>query len=98
MKEFHQYLTNAEKYLTALRIVESNLQKEFKTRQPTINLSVSPIDFRIDDEENDSQFFKYPIGTKMIDVWAESNSIPFKMDLIKEDGKLKIVAIYPPID
>lgn len=36
------------------------------------------------------------------DIWDDKTQshkyIPFKMDLIKENGKLKIVAIYPPIN
>jgi hypothetical protein len=37
----------------------------------------------------------------MIEVWRKSDEndfIPFKIDLIKANGKLKVVAIYPPID
>jgi hypothetical protein len=48
-------------------------------------------------EKSIAGFFNYPNGTRMIEVWDIEN-LPFKIDLIRERGKLKIIAVYPPID
>ena len=98
LNELHQFLNDYEKYLAALRTVETKLRNSFQKDNPTVSLSFLPTDFRIDIENNNHGFFDYPAGTRMLEVWGESDSIIFVMDLIKEDGKLKIVAIYPPID
>ncbi len=92
-------MVDFEKLNQALRTVASSLRKERKRHTSETDLAMSPGSFRIDLEENSGRFFNYPAGTKMIEVWPdEIAALPFKMDLIRVGGKLKIVAIYPPMD
>lgn len=98
LNEFRHLLNNYEKLIAALRTLESTLRTRFQKEHSTAKLSYKPKDFRVYAEENYNNFFDYPIGTKMTEVWCENGSLIFKLDLIEENGELKIVAIYPPID
>ena len=100
LDKFHQYLNDGEKYLSVLKTYESKLRADLQKQQPSINFSKSSIDFSVNSEENSRQFFNYPVGTKMLFVFSTPFDFcfAFKMDFIKEAGKLKIVAIYIPMD
>jgi hypothetical protein len=98
---FRKQMIEAEKLNTELRKLELKLRSKAEKAAPKAKLRFFPNDFRIDIEENMGLFFNYPEGTRMIEVWRKSDEndfIPFKIDLIKANGKLKVVAIYPPID
>ncbi len=96
--QLRRQLKDFEKLIAALRIVESDAEAALKKANPKGDLLFTPTDFRVSVEENRSRFFDYPVGTKMFEVWPDKMEVPFKMDLIKEDGKFRIVAVYPPID
>ena len=99
IKQFRQHLAEFEKLNAALRVIESEAQAVLRKHHPKTRSSVFPNDFKAMVEENNGRFFNYPVGTKMIDVWPNENlPLPFKMDLIKEKGQLKIIATYPPVD
>jgi hypothetical protein len=101
LANFRKQIVEAEKLNAELRKLESKLRLKAQIKNAKAKLGFSASDFRIDIEENSGLFFNFPIGTRMIDVWTNSIKdafLPFKMDLIKENGKLKVVAIYPPMD
>jgi hypothetical protein len=98
LDELRQFLNDYEKFVTALRTVEAKLRNNLLKKNPDAKKSLSTKDFRVDVEENHNRFFDYPVGTRMLEVWSNKSSTPFVMNLIEEDGKLKIVAIYPPMD
>ncbi len=98
---FRKQMIKAEKLNAELRKFESKLRTEAETKVSVSTIELTDTDFSIGIIENSGLFFNYPAGTKMIDAWTKSDKdyfLPFKMDLIKENGKLKVVAIYPPID
>lgn len=98
LNEFRQLLNNYETFLAALKTVESKLRTAFRKKKPDVEISFSPTEFPVHVEENYNRFFDYPIGTKMLEIWCDNDSLLFVMNLIKENGKLKVVAIYLPID
>jgi hypothetical protein len=60
--------------------------------------STTVIEFDVYVKTNSDRFFDFPEGTKTIDVWPEVEHIPLTMDIIRAGKKLKIIAVYPPID
>lgn len=97
--QFRRRMADFEKLNQALRTVASGLREDRKRLTSETDLAMAPRSFEIDLEENTGRFFNYPVGTRMIEVWPdEIAALPFKMDLIRVGGKLKIVAIYPPMD
>ncbi len=87
-----------ERLVDAVRIVEAEAKAELRRSKPNHDFLIKPDMFWARAEPTTTKFFNYPLGTRMIEVWPEGEDIPFKMDLIKQNGKLRIVAIYPPID
>lgn len=98
LDELSQRFNDYEKFLSALKIVETKLRNNFLKEKPDASIFFSPTDFSVSVEENYNRFFDYPVGTRMLEVWCKIGSLLFVMNLINEDGKLKIVAIYLPMD
>jgi hypothetical protein len=103
VNQLRSFLRNLEKLDDAFRKLErkfrSNRQKE---KLKTISV-LQPKDLRIYAEPIGKEFFNFPIGTRIIEVWsafdmAKSSFFPFKFDLLREKGKLRIIAVYPPMD
>jgi hypothetical protein len=99
-REFFLYIQKIEKMVATLRLVEAKWRTKRQTSEQKLNFDFSPEDFWVDIEES-SNFFNYP-DKRMVEVWDDHlpphKTLLFKMDLVKENGKLRIVAIYPPID
>jgi hypothetical protein len=94
--EFRKRQGEFEQLVAAYRIVESR-SRAFLSKDARKELSGK--DLRVSFADNDQgQFFKYPTHTQMLEVWPETKDILLIMDLIREGGKLKIVAVYMPID
>ncbi|MBK7392977.1 MAG: hypothetical protein IPI64_06680 [Chloracidobacterium sp.] len=91
-------LSKYEKINAALRKLENKYRSELKQKRPNVQFNVAPKEFRINKEVENTQFFNYPKGTKMFSAWPENDDVFFIIDMIREKGKLKIVAVYPPID
>jgi len=98
VEEFRQHMANYEKFVGALRIVERELRKDLMMLRANTKLALSAKDFRAKPLVNDRRFFEFPVGRQMIEVWPEKHDIIFKMEMIKQNGKLTIVVLYPPID
>jgi len=94
--EFRNRVENFEQLIAAVRIVESRsraglpkgARKKLSSREIQVNFA----------ENGQSRFFDYPIHTQMFQVWPETDDTILMMDLIREKGKLKIVAVYPGMD
>lgn len=101
-KTIVEYRKNQEKFEklnAALKIIELKNRTEAQKKYPERNFTFSPKNFWIGIDESRKPFFNYPIGTRLVEVLPNDiKFLYFKMDLIKENGKLRIVAIYPPID
>ncbi|GEM_PF-4137482 len=97
LRQFRYFLSNMEKLISVFREIEHRFRASRQDKNLNANMVLSPDDFRVDVESNVGKFFNYPIGTRILEVWAFEN-MPFKIDLIREKGMLKIVAVYPPID
>ncbi len=99
ISEFREQIAEFEKLVEELRIIAWEERAAQRKTDPKAKFSLVQNDFHAQVEENRGLFFDYPVGTKMIEVWPnEGVLLFFKMDLIKEKGRLKIVAIYPPMD
>jgi hypothetical protein len=98
--QFYKYVRKIERNVALLRIIETRWRTKRLTLEPKISFQFTVDDFFV--RIADGDFFNYPETTRMVDVWWDNvpphKYIPFKMDLIKENGKLKVVAIYPPMD
>ncbi len=96
--ELRQHLTKAELLISVLKKIETHFLTQIKEKELPQSIYL-PQNFGIDIDENKSLFFNYPIGMRLIAVWSnEEDFLFFKMDLVKENGKLKVVVIYPPMD
>jgi hypothetical protein len=101
LEGFRAQMVEAEELISELRKLESKFRTEAETKVSVSAIKLTDVDFTVSIIENSGLFFNYPVGTRMIDVWTKTDKdgfLPFKMDLIKENRKLKVVAIYPPID
>jgi hypothetical protein len=98
LRALRKRIRDFEELAADLRIIEREARNELTRVPKTYFAPLRPEDFRASDEVNTRRFFDYPVGTKLIDVWDEDVGIPFKIDLIAEKGRMKIVAIYPPMD
>ncbi|MGH9949550.1 MAG: hypothetical protein ACRD6X_20435 [Pyrinomonadaceae bacterium] len=98
VSEFRKILGDAEKYNAAGRKVEVRLQKDLMKSRPTLDLRIFPNQLRVDLKINEGRFFKYPKGTRIIQVWPNGVDVPFVLDMIKHNGRIKIVAAYAPMD
>ncbi len=97
--EYRRRQAKYDELIAAWRNIEKDFRAEFSKKKPEIRQSFKPSDFWVGDEKNSGRFFNYPKGTRMIEVWWNDDiSVPFKIDMILENGRLKIVAVYPPID
>lgn len=92
LDQYTNGMLDFERLNQALRTIEN----ETRPKNKSVNRTIS---FRIDYKDNIRRFFKYPSGTRIIEAWPdEFQWFPFKIDMIRNKGKLQIVAIYPPID
>jgi len=98
LREFRHRLVGSENVNAALRVVERHLRLELLRKRPATRLSVRPSEFRVYKEANKEGFFHFPVDVPMYNVWTDNDFIILKVDMVREDGKLKIVAVYPPID
>lgn len=98
LKDYRQYLDDYEKYISVLRTLRTKNLRKNGTQKLFFSSRILPKQFEISVEKSTSRFFNYDGETKMLRVWNKDISLPFVMDLIREDGKLKIIAIYVPMD
>jgi hypothetical protein len=101
LEEYLRFQKNFEILVSAYRVVERNARLDLVKKNPRVRITLQPADFWIDAETNENRFFDYPSDTRMIVVLPKFNSkikAVLKMDLIREGAKLRIVAVYPPID
>ncbi len=98
LAEFHELQSRLETLVGSLRVVERNLQAELLQKFPKTILDARPKDFRVYKEPNREGFFGYAETTQMYDVWPETDGFFLKIDMIREKGTLRIVAVYPPMD
>lgn len=94
IEQARKYLTDAEKLYSILCKFTAKLKVLYETQTKHKSdalfqeIGKPTIDFL------DDNFFDYPVGTRIIEIYA----FPFKIDMIKEKRKLKIIAVYPPMD
>ena len=95
--QYRQNQKNFEQLIAALRIVESRSRVGLPKGS---RKELSSKNFLVVFADNDhSRFFNYPSNTQMLEVvWPGPERLPWIMDLIREGGKLKIVAVYPGMD
>lgn len=99
VKNLRERIRQAEKLVTELKFLETSTRIALKRTGKNPDSIFTNKHFRVDDEVNSRRFFDYPVGTKLIEVWSTVEyELPFKIDLISDQGRLKIVAIYPPMD
>lgn len=96
--EFHARQIKYEQLVVALRTIERKLRTELVRKRPKTILRVRPSEFRVYKEPNKGRFFKYSTEIQVYDVSSAKDNILFKIDIIRDGRKLKIVAVYPPMD
>ncbi len=98
LDEFRGRLVNFERLNAALRVIEKDLRVKLSRKHSKTRLTFTPKEFRVYKEPNKERFFRYPASIQMFDVWAFNDSVLLKIDMVRERGKLRIVAVYPPMD
>jgi len=96
IRSLRKRIRECERLVNDLRMAEKIASQKLK-RQDASN-TLKPEDFWVGDEVNTGRFFDYPPGTKLIEVWPKEFEMPFKIDMIFESGRMRIVAIYVPMD
>lgn len=96
--DFRELETNREILNAKLRGVERKFREDLLRRHPKTDLVYTATQFRVFKERNSERFFGYPVEVQIYDVWTRGSGTVLKIDMIREGGKLKIVAVYPPID
>jgi hypothetical protein len=99
LAEFDQLQLKFETLIAALRAVQKRLEGELIRKKPIARTKFLPADFRVYRERNTDAFFGYSKETQVYEVWPEDVGIPpFKLDMVREKGSLRIIAVYPPMD
>jgi hypothetical protein len=98
LKEYRALEAKYEELNSALRLVEKTLRKQLAHSDPHSVRLLTPNDFRIYKEPVERTFFNFSPEIQIYQAWSDLDSGMFVIDMIREKGKLKIVAFYPPID
>ncbi len=98
LQEYRQHHNDFGLVVKALDQLEAKLRAERIRKQPRSIRAFRPEDFKVDKELNRGKFFGFANSTWIYQIWPKDFEVPFVVDMIREKGKLKIVAIYPPID
>jgi hypothetical protein len=91
-------LRGYEQLVRQLRLLERSTRNSLTSAQREKFRPFRPSDFRYSSEIERNGFFDLPQGSKIIEIWPDKLNIPFKIDMIERANKLKIIAIYPPLD
>jgi hypothetical protein len=98
LKEYRQHQNDLGLIVKALDRLEAKLRAERIRKHPRSIPPFRPQDFTVYRELNRGKFFGFESSKWMYQVWSHGLDVPFIVDMIREKGKFKIVAVYPPID
>lgn len=96
LEEYRQHQNDFGLVVKAIGRLEGELRVERVRKHPRPIRAFRPEDFRVYKEPNRGKFFRFPSSTRIYQVWPDD--LNFIVDMTRENGKLKIIAIYPPID
>ncbi len=96
LAKFRQRQVNYEVLNSTLRDIVIKLQSQRLQKRATLPLTFKNDDFRVYKEPNRDGFFHYPLTEPIYDVWGDRPM--FRIEMIRESKKIRIVAVYIPMD
>jgi hypothetical protein len=95
-RELHRYFGKREKLAELMRIIDVEWRNELLKKKKIEKSTYYPNQFEIYAKFENNQYFDYPFETKIISASSNRFWDHLYMDMIRENGRLKIVSVYSP--